>query len=173
MTRGPSGITLVLGGVRSGKSRFAEKLVEESGLDAVYIATGQAFDSEMKARIDRHQARRGENWQTIEAPLDLTAALKSIAPRNCSVLIDCLTLWVSNLMMKEMDIGDETRRLSAVLAEVKSPVVIVTNEVGMGIVPDNKLAREFRDHAGDLNQEIAAMASQVYLVAAGLPLKLK
>lgn len=173
MTQGLNGVTLVLGGARSGKSRFAEKLVEESGLDPVYVATGQALDVEMKARIVSHQARRGENWRTIEAPLDLSAALVSVSTEQKAVLVDCLTLWVSNLMLAKADIEPECEKLISVLGRLPAPFVLVSNEVGMSVVPENKLARKFRDHAGDLNQKVAAVASRVYLVAAGLPVELK
>ncbi|MEM7464327.1 MAG: bifunctional adenosylcobinamide kinase/adenosylcobinamide-phosphate guanylyltransferase [Pseudomonadota bacterium] len=167
------GVTLVLGGARSGKSSFAENLVEESGLKPVYVATAQAFDSEMKDRIERHRARRGDQWETVEAPIELPEMLKLQSTGEKAILVDCLTLWLSNLMIKEMDIEAEVTRLIEVLSKPTAPVVLVSNEVGMSIVPENKMAREFRDHAGVLNQEIAGVASQVFLVAAGLPMKLK
>ncbi len=167
------GITLVLGGARSGKSKFAENLVEESGLKPVYIATAQAFDLEMEDRISRHQARRGDNWETVEAPIDLAEVLKTQSTGDRAILVDCLTLWLSNLMINKMDIKAEGKQLVDTLDGSAGPVVMVSNEVGMSIVPEKKMARQFRDHAGELNQQFASMASQVYLVAAGLPLKLK
>ena len=167
------GVTLVLGGARSGKSRFAENLVEESGLKPVYVATAQAFDAEMKDRIERHRARRGDQWETVEAPIDLPEVLKLHTTGEKAILVDCLTLWLSNLMINEMDLEAGVTRLIEVLGGLKGPVVLVSNEVGMSIVPENKMARQFRDHAGELNQKIASIASQVFLIAAGLPMKLK
>ncbi|MEC9343176.1 MAG: bifunctional adenosylcobinamide kinase/adenosylcobinamide-phosphate guanylyltransferase [Pseudomonadota bacterium] len=168
-----SGVTLVLGGARSGKSRFAEDLVEESGLDAVYVATGQAFDDEMAARIAEHRARRGEAWRTVEAPLDLAGALAAQDGPGRVLLVDCLTLWVSNLMMEEADVAAAGEALAETLGTVQAPVVLVSSEVGLGIVPDNAMARAYRDHAGRLNQRIAALANQVFFIAAGLPMVLK
>ncbi len=167
------GVTLVLGGARSGKSRFAENLVETSGLKPVYVATAQAFDAEMKDRIERHRARRGNDWETVEAPIDLPDALRACSSGDRVVLVDCLTLWLSNLMMKVADLDAEGTRLVEVLSDLAGPVVLVSNEVGMSIVPENRMAREFRDHAGELNQNVAAVASDVFLIAAGLPMKLK
>ncbi|MGI9401118.1 MAG: bifunctional adenosylcobinamide kinase/adenosylcobinamide-phosphate guanylyltransferase [Rhizobiaceae bacterium] len=167
------GTTLVLGGARSGKSRFAENLVEKSGLKPVYIATAQAFDLEMEDRIGRHQARRGDNWETVEAPIELAGVLKTRSTGDRAILVDCLTLWLSNLMIHEMDLETERRMFFDALDGLAGPVVMVSNEVGMSIVPENKMARQFRDHAGELNQQVASMASQVYLVTAGLPLRLK
>ncbi len=163
----------MLGGARSGKSAFAEKLIEASGLRAVYVATGQAFDSEMEARIGLHRERRGPQWQTVEAPLDLAQAIAGQVGPDTAVLVDCLTLWVTNLMMAERDIEAAGVELATTLAQARGPVVVVANEVGLGIVPDNAMARAFRDHAGRLNQKIAAAAQTVHFVAAGLPLTLK
>ena len=168
-----SGTTLVLGGARSGKSGFAERMIEESGLDAVYVATGRAFDAEMEARIGEHQRRRGAGWRTIEEPLALADVLSEETEDGRVVLVDCLTLWVTNLMMEERDVAAESERLANCLSNLSGAVVLVSNEVGSGIVPDNRMARDFRDHAGRLHQLIAAEAKEVYLVAAGLPLKLK
>ena len=164
-------LTLVLGGARSGKSRYAETLVTALPPPWIYAATGQGLDAEMAARIEAHRERRGAGWTTIEAPLDLAAALA--AHGNAPVLVDCLTLWLSNLMMAEAPIEPEIDRLARALAEAAAPVVLVANEVGSGIVPDNALARRFRDQQGGLNQRIAAQADQVVLVVAGLPLYLK
>ncbi|PRD45088.1 bifunctional adenosylcobinamide kinase/adenosylcobinamide-phosphate guanylyltransferase [Phyllobacterium phragmitis] len=169
----PGKTTLVLGGARSGKSVFAERLVEQSGLEAVYIATGQAYDDEMIERIAAHKERRGSIWTTVEEPLDLTGVLAAHTGPQRAVLVDCLTLWLTNLMMAERDIAAETARLGSAITELPGTVLFVSNEVGLGIVPDNRMAREFRDHAGRLNQAIAAAAHDVYFIAAGLPLKMK
>jgi adenosylcobinamide kinase/adenosylcobinamide-phosphate guanylyltransferase len=168
-----SGVALVLGGARSGKSRFAESLVEASGLEPVYLATAQALDGEMKERIAMHRARRGPAWRTIEEPLDLAGTIERTSAANKMVLVECLTLWVSNLMLMEADFDVEQSRLLAVLAGLSGPVVMVSNEVGLGIVPENEMARRFGELAGDLNQKIAALASTVHLVVAGLPITVK
>ncbi|WP_271894558.1 bifunctional adenosylcobinamide kinase/adenosylcobinamide-phosphate guanylyltransferase [Candidatus Phyllobacterium onerii] len=165
--------TFVLGGARSGKSSFAEGLIETSGMDAVYLATGGAWDDEMSERIAQHKQRRGGSWTTIEEPLDLVSVLQRECIGNRAVLVDCLTLWLTNLMMSEKDIETETARLVAALRELEGAVVLVSNEVGLGIVPENRMARDFRDHAGRLHQAVAGAAAQVYFVAAGLPLKMK
>lgn len=161
-------LTLVLGGARSGKSRYAEQLI--GARPALYIATGEPHDDEMRARIRDHQGRRGTHWTTREAPLALAAALREA---DRPALVDCLTLWLSNLLGAGLDPETETRALIAALSAVSVPVILVSNEVGLGIVPDNKLAREFRDHAGRLHQAVAAVATRVVFVAAGLPLTLK
>lgn len=166
-------ITFVLGGARSGKSSFAEKLVEDSGLQPVYLATGRAFDKEMESRISIHRDRRGREWQTVEEPLDLVGALEKHAGHDRFVLVDCLTLWITNLMMAEQNIAAETETLIAALSPLSGTVVFVSNEVGLGIVPENQMAREFRDHAGFLHQAVASVADEVYFLAAGLPLKMK
>jgi len=173
MTGGLRKITLVLGGARSGKSAFAEALVEKASPERLYIATGQAWDEEMRVRIASHQSRRGQGWETIEAPLDLARALADNARPDRPILVDCLTLWVTNLMLGEHDIARAFDELAAMLSGIKAPVVFVSNEVGLGIVPDNAMARAFRDHAGRLHQSIASLADEVYFVAAGLPLKMK
>lgn len=166
-------ITLVLGGARSGKSAFAETLVETASASRLYIATGQAWDDEMRDRISAHKTRRGEGWETVEAPLDLARALLDHARPDRPILVDCLTLWVTNLMLGEHEIARAFKGLAAALSGLKGPVVFVSNEVGLGIVPDNPMARAFRDHAGRLHQSIASLADEVYFVAAGLPLKMK
>ena len=167
-------VSLVLGGARSGKSAFAEKLCIESGLSPVYLATGQAFDAEMRGRIAAHRAGRSEAWRTAEAPLDLVFAIRTNARRDAVILVDCLTLWLSNLMGEERDVEAECDGLAdLVRTGVSGRLVLVSNEVGLGIVPDNAAARAFRDHAGRLHQAIAAAAGEVFFVAAGLPLKLK
>jgi adenosylcobinamide kinase/adenosylcobinamide-phosphate guanylyltransferase len=163
---------LILGGARSGKSARGEALTLSAadGGSAVYLATSEAGDAEMAARIAEHRARRGSRWITREAPLDLVGALAGEAR---PVLVDCLTLWLSNLMAAGRDVAREGERLAGVLESHAAPIVLVSNEVGMGIVPDNTLARAFRDHAGRLHQAIAAVADRVELVVAGLPLVLK
>lgn len=173
MTDSVPPVTLVLGGARSGKSAFAEGLVESASPDRLYLATGQARDDEMHDRIASHQARRGLGWATVEAPIDLAQALESYTRADRPILVDCLTLWVTNLMLGELDIDVEFEKLVAAIRLLKGPVVFVSNEVGLGIVPDNAMARAFRDHAGRLHQLIAGLADEVYFVAAGLPLKMK
>jgi len=164
-------LTLVLGGARSGKSRYAESLIAALPPPWVYVATAQAGDAEMTERIAAHRARRGPQWHTLEVPRDLAAALKSC--QTGPVLIDCLTLWLSNLMLAGADIDAATAELDDALAAAKAPMVLVANEVGSGIVPDHPLGRRFRDLQGLLNQRIAARAERVVLVVAGLPLALK
>jgi adenosylcobinamide kinase / adenosylcobinamide-phosphate guanylyltransferase len=164
-------ITLVLGGARAGKSRFAEGLIERTTRPALYLATAEPRDEEMRARIAMHRTRRGAQWTTVEEPLELVNILLAEATRP--VLVDCLTLWLSNLMGAKRDIGFEIERLLAALPQAQTPVVMVANEVGLGIVPDNPMAREFRDHAGRLNQGVARLAQRVVFMAAGLPLALK
>ena len=168
-----SGATFVLGGTRSGKSAFAERLVVETGLSRHYLATGRAWDGEMQARIAGHRTARGDGWTTHEEPLDLVGRLTALGTQGNVILVDCLTLWVTNLMMEGRDIAAESESLQSCLSGMAATVVLVSNEVGLGIVPDNKMAREFRDHAGRLHQSIASIAREVYFVAAGLPLKMK
>lgn len=164
---------LVLGGARSGKSDYAERRAEALGGALVYIATGEALDAEMAERIARHRADRGPRWHTVEAPLELAAALAREAREGRAVLVDCLTLWISNLMHAGRDPATETDHLVAALATAAGPVVLVANEVGLGIVPENALARRFRDAAGRVNRRIAEIADEVQFIAAGLPLMLK
>lgn len=164
---------LVLGGARSGKSSFAENLVIQSGLTRHYIATGRAWDDEMRERIRAHQAQRGAGWITHEEPVDLVGKLQAIDAPDCAVLVDCLTLWVTNLMLDNSDIPAECARLVDLVSRLKGRVVFVSNEVGLGIVPENRMARDFRDHAGRLHQSVAAHCAEVYFIAAGLPLKMK
>ncbi|MDB5553267.1 MAG: cobP [Rhizobium sp.] len=173
MANAPSGAVLVLGGARSGKSAFAERLVTETGLSRHYIATGRAWDDEMRERIAKHRTDRGDGWQTHEEPLDLVGRLEALDDASNAILVDCLTLWVTNLMMEELDITGEFARLAEYASRAEARLLLVSNEVGLGIVPENRMAREFRDHAGRLHQSIAAQARQVYFVAAGLPLKMK
>jgi adenosylcobinamide kinase/adenosylcobinamide-phosphate guanylyltransferase len=164
-------ITLVLGGARSGKSRYAETLIGDQ--PAVYIATAESRDAEMAARIQAHRDRRGSQWTTQEAPLDLSGALATADQPGRPILVECLTLWLSNLLLAGRDPQRERDAVLNGLAQIAAPLVFVANEVGLGIVPDNPLARAFRDHAGRLNQDLAAMANRVVFVAAGLPLLLK
>lgn len=170
-------VTLILGGARSGKSAHAESLIMRGiGVhwdDALYIATAQQGDAEMAARIRAHQARRGANWATVEEPLALTAALRENTSARRPALVDCLTLWLTNVMLSDRNPDQAGTELIDSLPELAGPVVFVTNEVGLGIVPDNALARAFRDHAGRMNQRIAAAAQRVEFIAAGLPLILK
>jgi len=166
-------VTLVLGGARSGKSCYAEALAEGQPRDCLYIATGEAGDAEMAERIRVHRARRGPRWRTIEAPLDLPGALQQAAASDGAILVDCLTLWLANLMASIRPIDEETERLLAALRKPHLPVLLVANEVGLGIVPENALARAFRDHAGRLNQAVAAMADSVVLMVAGIPMAVK
>lgn len=161
----------MLGGARSGKSRFAEQLVLSAGLPPLYVATAEARDGEMSGRIAEHRARRDAAWTTREAPLDLTGALADTGGR--AVLVDCLTLWLSNLIEAGRDPGAEGERLAAALGAMAAPVVLVSNEVGSGIVPMNALARRFADEQGRLNQRIASAVRNVFFVAAGQPLRLK
>ncbi|GHC78428.1 bifunctional adenosylcobinamide kinase/adenosylcobinamide-phosphate guanylyltransferase [Limoniibacter endophyticus] len=166
-------LDFIIGGARSGKSAFAEKQVRHSPAPWVYIATAQAFDEEMQERIAHHRAGRAENdWRTVDAPFDLVTALETVT-EGCPLLVDCLTLWLTNHMLAESDLEFEIMRLADCLANPRGPWVVVSNEVGYGIVPENPLARRFRDEAGRLNQRIAAVADRVFLVAAGLPLQLK
>jgi adenosylcobinamide kinase/adenosylcobinamide-phosphate guanylyltransferase len=173
MTSVPPGAVLVLGGARSGKSAFAENMVAESGLQRHYIATGRAWDDEMAARIAHHRETRGDGWATHEEPVELVKRLQSLDDSANAILVDCLTLWVTNLMLEERDMKHEFATLADQVARASAKIVLVSNEVGLGIVPENRMAREFRDHAGRLHQLIAAKARDVYFVAAGLPLKMK
>ncbi|WP_373085230.1 bifunctional adenosylcobinamide kinase/adenosylcobinamide-phosphate guanylyltransferase [Sneathiella sp.] len=168
-----SPVTLILGGARSGKSKFAEELAVGSGRSRVYLATSEAFDGEMTARISRHQEERGIGWTTVEEPLNLTAALEKHSTKHNIILVDCLTLWLSNVMGREMPVVGAIERLVLALPDLPGPVLFVSNEVGQGIVPDNALARAFRDHAGRLHQRLAAAAETVYFVTAGIPQILK
>lgn len=170
---GPSSSILVLGGARSGKSRFAEGLAIDCAADRHYVATGRAFDAEMRDRIARHRSDRGDGWTTHEEPVDLVGQLRQIDDPSRVVLVDCLTLWVTNLMLENQNVMARSAELAAFLPQMKARVILVSNEVGLGIVPENRMAREFRDHAGRLHQQIAASAAEVYFVAAGLPLKMK
>lgn len=162
----------VLGGARSGKSRYAQMRAEQTGLACVFIATAQAYDHEMEERIARHRHERGETWRTVEAPVDLAAAIR--AHRNGGVLlVDCLTLWTSNLLLAGHDAVDAVPDLIEAIGEATGPIILVSNEVGLGIVPDNALARQFRDMAGLVNQRIAAAVDEVQFLVSGLPMRVK
>lgn len=163
-------LSLIIGGARSGKSRLAERLARASGLPRTYIATAEAWDDEMRERIAQHLADRGAGWTTVEAPRDLAGAL---GRAQGVVLVDCATLWLTNVMLAGGDPAAETATLLNALSRAQSPVVIVSNEVGWGIVPDNRLSRDFRDAQGRLNQRLAEVADLVAGVMAGLPLVLK
>ncbi len=164
---------LVLGGARSGKSRYAEQRAEAETGALVYIATGQAFDAEMEERIAHHRADRGNRWRTVEAPLALPDAIQAEAAPDRVLVVDCLTLWASNLMLADHDIEAEAATLAACIRDVQGRLIFVSNEVGLGIVPDNALARRFRDVAGRINQTTARAVDEAVFVAAGLPLMLK
>ncbi|MDJ0977276.1 MAG: bifunctional adenosylcobinamide kinase/adenosylcobinamide-phosphate guanylyltransferase [Erythrobacter sp.] len=164
-------MSLFLGGARSGKSRLALASAEALPGPHIFVATAQPFDYEMRERIDKHRQERDDRWRTIEAPLELASAVKEA---GCSsVVIDCCTLWLSNVMLAERDVGDEVKKLLSVLQSSSGKIVLVSNEVGSGIVPDNKLGRDFRDEQGRLNQKLAALSDRVDLVVAGLPLRIK
>jgi len=165
--------TLVLGGARSGKSAFAENLTRDSGLARVYLATATAGDDEMQQRIAAHRHHRGDGWRTVEEPLALVDALSREAKDNNAVLVDCLTLWLSNLMLAERDFEKESHKLADFLRTSQGRIVLVSNEVGLGLVPETPLGRAFRDAQGRLNQIIAAAVPNVAFIAAGLPLWLK
>ncbi|MGT2439462.1 bifunctional adenosylcobinamide kinase/adenosylcobinamide-phosphate guanylyltransferase [Bradyrhizobium betae] len=165
-------VILITGGARSGKSKRAETRTRAFPGQPVYVATAEALDAEMEARIATHRARRGTDWVEREVPLDLVPALAA-SDGGGARLVDCLTLWLSNLMHAERNWEREVTELAGALPRLESPVVLVTNEVGLGIVPDNALARSYRDAAGIMNQTIAAIADEVEFVVAGLPMKLK
>jgi len=165
--------TLVLGGARSGKSSFAERLVAEARATRVYLATATAGDNEMRERIAHHRARRGDDWRTVEESLALVEMLAREDRADTAILVDCLTLWLSNLMHAEHDAEAETRRLAAFLREARANIVLVSNEIGLGLVPETPLGRAFRDAHGRLNQTVAAAVSNVAFIAAGLPIWLK
>jgi adenosylcobinamide kinase/adenosylcobinamide-phosphate guanylyltransferase len=165
-------LTLLLGGARSGKSAYGEALLAAYP-QRLYLATAAAGDDEMAERIRHHRERRGPGWETVEEPLALATTLVAQARPDRPILVDCLTLWLSNLMLAERSVEAACQELAATLPGLAGPVVLVANEVGLGIVPDNALARAFRDHAGRLNQRLAQCCQRVVFLAAGLPLLLK
>ncbi|MEO0619099.1 MAG: bifunctional adenosylcobinamide kinase/adenosylcobinamide-phosphate guanylyltransferase [Pseudomonadota bacterium] len=166
-------VTLVIGGARSGKSRFAERLAGKSGRAVTYVATAEAWDDEMRERIAAHRADRPAHWDTVEAPTDLPAALCAHAGEGQTILVDCLTLWLTNVMLGDHDLDAACDALCHTFDRLDGEIILVSNEVGQGIVPDNAMARCFRDAQGRLNQTVAARADRVFLISAGLPLQLK
>jgi adenosylcobinamide kinase / adenosylcobinamide-phosphate guanylyltransferase len=166
----------ISGGARSGKSRLAEKLAEDFGEPLCYIATGEARDGEMAERIAHHRQRRGDAWQTVEEPLNVVEAIKKADGSCRAILVDCITLWITNLLFHHdavEPVRTEVRELAELLPSLQTPLILVSNEVGMGIVPENALARSFRDLAGQANQILAEAAEEVYVTISGIPLKLK
>lgn len=166
-------LTLVIGGARSGKSRQAEQIITGLPGPWTYIATAQTLDDEMRDRVRQHRADRAPGWVTIEEPVNLTGALRAADRVRLPILVDCLTLWLTNILLAGRDVTAERAALLDLLPALQSPIVLVGNEVGLGIVPDNELSRRFRDHAGRLHQDIARIADRVLFMAAGLPLVLK
>jgi adenosylcobinamide kinase/adenosylcobinamide-phosphate guanylyltransferase len=174
-------IIYISGGARSGKSTFAEQKTCEFGTSVTYLATAQTLDSEMAERVQLHRERRGAGWHTVEEPLAVAQALRECDGSSSAILFDCLTLWLSNLLFAHEGLGEqrteriqqEISQLKETLAAMTTPVILVSNEVGMGIVPENALARLFRDRAGSLNQQLAALADEAYVVISGIPLRLK
>jgi adenosylcobinamide kinase / adenosylcobinamide-phosphate guanylyltransferase len=164
---------LILGGARSGKSAYAQALAEAHAFERLYLATATPGDEEMAARIARHQAERGKGWITLEEPLDVASALLTHARIGRVVVVDCLTLWLSNLMLAGRDPGPDVSALADAIRALAGPAILISNEVGMGIVPEHRLGREFRDWQGRVNREIGAACDAVIFVAAGLPLQLK
>lgn len=171
------GCMLILGGAKSGKSSFALNVCNSLDRERIFLATAQAFDQEMEERIRRHQAERGSGWRTIEEPINVAETIGSLDSEDTVILLDCLTLWLNNLYMEygeDPEAIDETiEKLARQLADIRGAVVVVSNEVGMGIVPDNQLSRTYRDTAGSMNQRIASLAGKVVAVIAGLPIVLK
>lgn len=164
---------LILGGARSGKSRHALALAEAQSQTRVFIATAEAFDDEMAARIAHHKTERDAAWSTLEAPLELISALGNAPKLGGVCVVDCLTLWLSNLMHADRDLETETQALCEKISDLPIPIILVSNEVGLGLVPETPLGRAFRDAQGRLNQALAAVCDQVEFVAAGLPMRLK
>ena len=171
------GCMLILGGAKSGKSSFALNVCNSLNKKRILLATAQAFDQEMEERIRRHQAERGSGWHTIEEPLQVAETIVSLDSKDTVILLDCLTLWLNNLYMEygedQETIDEAIENLARQLADIRGVVIVVSNEVGMGIVPDNQLSRTYRDTAGSANQRIARLAGKVVAVLAGLPIVLK
>lgn len=166
-------IRFVLGGARSGKSAYAESLALKSGGDLVYIATAEIFDEEMEARIDLHRQRRGPEWKLVEAPVDLPQAIRASDGENTVILVDCLSVWTTNLLIHDQDIAQSRDSLLETLRDCHGSLVLVASETGLGIVPDNALSRRFRDANGLLNQAVAAIADEVFFMIAGIALRIK
>ncbi|WGI21587.1 bifunctional adenosylcobinamide kinase/adenosylcobinamide-phosphate guanylyltransferase [Amylibacter sp. IMCC11727] len=164
--------TLVLGGAASGKSSFAEKLVIQSGLNRSYLATAQAFDDEMREKIKEHQRDRGENWDTTEVPIELPKAVLD-QPNDNIILVDCLTLWLTNLMLSDADCDTAAQAFFDAIRTRNTPIVAVSNEVGHSVIPETSLGRRFQRAQGRLNAQVAAKADLVVMVTAGLPQTLK
>ncbi|MGI9380714.1 MAG: bifunctional adenosylcobinamide kinase/adenosylcobinamide-phosphate guanylyltransferase [Methyloligellaceae bacterium] len=164
---------LVLGGARSGKSRYAERIAELVDLPKIYVATAEPRDSEMTARIAEHQRRRTSSWDTLEEAYEVPAVIQDHVSRECTILVDCLTIWLSNLMLADRNIDEEVTALLKAIQDFRGRLILVSNEVGFGIVPDNKLGREFRDLSGSVNQQVAACADRVQFIIAGYPMNLK
>jgi adenosylcobinamide kinase / adenosylcobinamide-phosphate guanylyltransferase len=164
---------LVLGGARSGKSAYAQSLAEANGSEKLYLATAEPGDEEMAARIARHQAERGDGWTTLEEPLKVPQALRSLARPGRVILVDCLTLWLSNMMLAGRDPAAAIARLADAVDTLRGPAILVSNEIGLGIVPEHKLGRNFRDWHGQANREIARTCDAAVFIAAGLPVQLK
>ena len=165
---------LVLGGARSGKTAFAERLAMREGQKPAYLATAEALDGEMRERVESHQRGRAGRFETIEEPLALSRAIVEASARHDVILVDCLTLWITNMLMAEVDVAGAVEELAATLLEVRNAkIVLVSNEVGLGIVPDNAMARTFRDLAGSAHQRLAEVCDDVYFIIAGLPMTLK
>jgi adenosylcobinamide kinase/adenosylcobinamide-phosphate guanylyltransferase len=173
MSSGIGTVILLVGGARSGKSRLALERAESLAGELIYVATAEALDAEMSERIARHRAERSSRWRTVEAPLDPAGAILRESESGKVLVVDCLTLWLSNIMLRDQDVAAATSGLIEALARRRSTVLLVSNEVGMGIVPENALARRFRDEAGRLNQAVARAADEVLLVCAGLTLRMK
>jgi adenosylcobinamide kinase/adenosylcobinamide-phosphate guanylyltransferase len=171
-----SGIIFITGGARSGKSRLAESIAEGFGAPLCYIATGQAKDTEMAERIASHRARRGDTWQTVEEPLELARTISCRDGHCKAMLVDCITLWITNLLLLHNDpdpVLREVRALVELFPDLRTSLILVSNEVGMGIVPENALARTFRDLAGKVNEILAAAADEAHVMFSGIPLRLK
>src|SRR5271154_4541615 len=164
---------LVLGGARSGKSAYAQRLAETYGSERLFLATAEAGDEEMAARIARHRADRGSGWATLEEPIEVAPALGAQARPGRVVVVDCLTLWLSNLMLAGREPAAAIAGLAEAIGALAGPAILVSNEVGLGIVPDHKIGREFRDWQGRANREIAEACNAAVLIAAGLPVQLK
>lgn len=172
MTMALPSLSIIIGGAASGKSAYGEQIVNKSGRGKIYVATARVFDDEMRGKVAKHVADRGKGWHTIQADLDIEKALQECS-KNDVAFVDCATMWLTNVMLDEIDVDHASSKLLNTLKNTPCPVVVVTNEVGHGIVPDNKLARAFREAQGRLNQQLAAQADLVVLVTAGLPLALK
>lgn len=169
----PPSAHLVLGGARSGKSRYAESLAKQSGQDVVYVATAQALDGEMDDRILQHQKDRPDHWQTIEEPLNLAKTITEFSQADVVVLVDCLTLWLMNVMHHEYDLTQAVDELLQALQEAKGQVILVSNEITMGVVPMGELSRNYVDNLGRLHQQVASQAQRVTLMVAGIPMSVK